>query len=104
MRASYACDGRGASRVGYTAPMSPAASVTPSLCAYEIDAAGALVFVDDDWCRFAAENGAPEYADRAALYGRPLLSFISEPTTRLVYAALVNRVVATRTPVSIPFR
>jgi hypothetical protein len=74
------------------------------LCSYEIDAAGDLVMVDDRWCRFAVDNGAPEYADRATLYGRRLLSFISEPTTRLIYSALIARVTATGVPVRVPLR
>ena len=84
--------------------MPVATSLGTPLCSYEIDEAGDLVVVDDRWCRFARENGAPEYADRAALYGRRLLSFISEPTTRLIYSALIARVAATGEPVSVSLR
>jgi hypothetical protein len=84
--------------------MAVTAAVDAPLCSYEIDAAGDLVLVDDGWCHFARQNGAPAYADPAALYGRRLLSFISDPTTRLIYAALIVRVVATGTPLSVPFR
>jgi hypothetical protein len=83
-------------------------AVTPHhgspICAFDIDAAGDLVVVDDGWCSFARDNGAPALADRAALYGRRLLAFISEPTTRSIYEALITRVIATGEAVRVPFR
>ncbi|HET7695777.1 MAG TPA: hypothetical protein VFK57_08730 [Vicinamibacterales bacterium] len=74
------------------------------LCRYATDGDGRLVFVDEAWCAFAAANDAPEYAAPERLYGRMLLSFISEPTTKLIYVALMQRVVEQRQPVSVPFR
>ena len=75
-----------------------------SLCRYRTDAGGRLVFVDDGWCAFARENDAPQYAVRDGLYGRDLLSFISEPTTRLIYSALMQRVLERQHTIALPFR
>src|SRR6478672_1277449 len=74
------------------------------MCRYEINADGRITFVDDEWCRFAVANGARQYADPAWLYGKPLLSFISDPTTRQLYALLMARVRASRSAVRVPLR
>ena len=75
-----------------------------TLCQYATDAAGGLVYVDGAWCDFARDNGAAEYAEPDRLYGRPLLSFISEMTTRHVYSILMDRVVKDRLTIAVPFR
>ena len=74
------------------------------LCRYATDADGRLVSVDAAWCEFAQANGAPEYAEPDRLYGLPLLSFISDTTTKHVYSVLMQRVIDEREPVRIPFR
>ena len=75
-----------------------------TLCRYRTDPEGRLIFVDDGWCRFAEANDATEFAVPESLYGRMLLSFISEPTTRHVYAVLMQRVVNHHTTAVVPFR
>src|SRR5689334_20177001 len=75
-----------------------------TLCRYRTDERGRLVFVDDGWCAFARENDAPEYAVPDGLYGRDLLSFISEPTTRLIYSVLMQRVLEGQHSIALPFR
>lgn len=75
-----------------------------TLCRYRTDPDGRLVFVDDGWCVFARENDAADYAVPEALYGRDLLSFISEPTTRHVYAVLMQRVTNHHQLIVLPFR
>jgi hypothetical protein len=77
--------------------------MTP-LCVYEVDADDRLVRVDDGWRRFARANGAPEYAEDAGLIGRPLLGFISDGTTKLIYDALLQRARSGGRPVDVPFR
>lgn len=74
------------------------------LAVYEIDALRRIVSVDEAWCAFARENGAPQYADPASIYGRPLLSFISDPATRLIYDGLIGRVVSAQVPVTVTLR
>lgn len=74
------------------------------LCRYATDANGCLVSVDAAWCEFAQANGAPEYAVPDRLYGVPLLSFISDATTKHVYSALMLRVLEERQTVRVPFR
>ena len=79
--------------------------MTPgTLCCYRTDADGKIIFVDEGWCAFARENGAPEYAVPEALYGRELLSFISEPTTLHIYSVLMQRVMNHRQWIKLPFR
>ena len=75
-----------------------------TLCRYQTDADGHLVHVDQGWCDFALANDAAEYAVPDALYGRALLSFISEPTTQHVYSVLMNRVQNQHAVVVVPFR
>jgi hypothetical protein len=74
------------------------------LCRYRTDRDGRLVFVDRGWCEFAMENGAPEFAIPERLYGRPLLSFISDSTTLHVYSLLMQRVATRGESVTVPFR
>ena len=73
-------------------------------CRYATDAAGCLVSVDAAWCEFARANGAPEYAVPERVYGVPLLSFISDATTKHVYNVLMQRVIEERQPARVPFR
>ena len=75
-----------------------------SLCRYATDAEGRLVFVDRGWCEFALANAAADYAVPERLYGRALLSFISEPTTLHVYSVLMDRVAKSHETVVVPFR
>src|SRR3954462_12082937 len=80
-------------------------TMTPgTLCCYRTDPDGKIIFVDEGWCAFARENGAPEYAVPEALYGRELLSFISEPTTLHIYSVLMQRVMNHRQWIKLPFR
>jgi hypothetical protein len=78
--------------------------MTDWLCRYATDRDGRLVFVDAGWCRFARENAAESFALPERIYGRPLFSFISDPTTLHVYAALMDRVANQRRTIVIPFR
>lgn len=75
-----------------------------AVCRYRIDRDGRLTFVDRGWCDFAIENGAPDLAVPERLYGRPLLSFISDSTTLHVYSLLMERVAAQQETVVVPFR
>jgi hypothetical protein len=74
------------------------------VCTYHVDAGDRLVFADEGWRAFARMNAAPGYADPSALYGQPLLSFISDPTTRHIYAGLLERVRREQLQIRVPFR
>jgi hypothetical protein len=57
---------------------------------YWFDSRDCITKVDDQWHRFAAENGAPDLtAD--AVKGRHLASFISDPGTRDLWGKLLQR-------------
>ena len=51
---------------------------------YRLDAGLTITSLDDAWSRFATENGAPQLAAPAPI-GKPILSCISDPTTRRIY-------------------
>jgi hypothetical protein len=76
-----------------------------TLCRYTTDREGRLAFVDRGWCEFATANAAPpDYAIPERLYGRALLSFISDSTTLHVYSLLMERVLREKVPIVVPFR
>ena len=58
--------------------------------------------VDDRWLPFASANDAPELTPSAVL-GRPVKEFIDDPTTRLLYELLYERVRRGAT-LTLPFR
>ncbi len=58
---------------------------------YEVDAGGRISSVSGGWEDFARANGAPHLAGGAVL-GRPLLGFVTEPTTAHLYARILDRV------------
>ena len=74
------------------------------MCRYATDDDGRIVFVDAGWCRFARENGAPDFAAPERLYGRSLLSFITDSTTLHVYHVLMDRVANAGRTILLPFR
>lgn len=69
---------------------------------YRVDAQDRLVFVNDEWDRFAAAN-AGQACLSAKVLGRPLWDFVSDRTTRLLYGNLLAKVRAGGS-VRFPFR
>jgi hypothetical protein len=57
---------------------------------YWVDDQDRLAEVDDEWRKFAIENGAPQLASSSIL-GRTMGSFCSDPTTREIWAYLFAR-------------
>jgi hypothetical protein len=58
---------------------------------YRLDSADRVSEVDEEWLPFAIENEAPSLTPDAVL-GRPLYSFISDPTTTHLWQELLARV------------
>lgn len=70
---------------------------------YRIDGEDRLVFCNDEWDRFAAENDAPALAG-AVICGRPLWDFIANAEVRHIHEALLKRVRLRQPVLSVPFR
>lgn len=70
---------------------------------YEIDAADRIVRVSPDWSAVALAAGAPELDD-AFVVGRSLWDFVADPTTRQLYAAMLERARTEARPLSFSFR
>ncbi len=70
---------------------------------YRVDAADALIWVDDLWLAFARENGAADLTEQAVL-GRTLWEFIMGEETRHLYRAIHARVRTHVKSVVLPFR
>src|SRR5262245_21452962 len=70
---------------------------------YRIDAHDQLVHVNDAWTAFALDNGAAAL-DAPHVLGRPLWTFITDPTTAYIYRHFVARVRRLRSPIAFRFR
>lgn len=57
---------------------------------YRINARDEITFVDDGWRRFADSNDAAEFVDSDVI-GHPLWDFITDETTRELYAQMIAR-------------
>ncbi len=57
---------------------------------YRINERDEIVFVNDEWTRFACENDAPELAAREFL-NRSLWDFITDDTVREIYRKLIEK-------------
>jgi hypothetical protein len=57
---------------------------------YWFDSRDCITKVDDQWLRFAAENGAPDLTPES-VKGSHLSSFISDPGSRELWARLLER-------------
>lgn len=71
--------------------------------AYEIDAADRITEVAPEWTTVAREAAAPALED-ALVVGRPLWDFITDPTTRQLYARILERVRGGGGPLTFGFR
>jgi len=78
-----------------TAPHSP--------FVYETDYNGRIVWVNEAWNRFAAENAA-EHLQEERVLGRRLWDFISDPETQQIYHLLMKKVMDERMSLRFPFR
>jgi hypothetical protein len=71
--------------------------------AYDIDAADRIVRVSPGWSAVAVAGGAPGLQD-ALVVGRPLWDFVADPTTRQLYAAMLERARTGARPLKFSFR
>jgi hypothetical protein len=69
---------------------------------YRIDGDDRISEVNEEWSRFAAENGGDP--DPAAVLGRPLWDFIGDEGNRSLYHCMVQAVRQKATPITVPFR
>lgn len=69
---------------------------------YRIDSQDRIVFVNNEWQKFALANDAADYADEKVL-NRSIWDFITDDSTRLFYQEMINRV-RTNKIVSFQFR
>lgn len=70
---------------------------------YRIDGSDRVAFVDEEWLRFAAENGAEELS-RERVLGASIHTFIADQETSAIYHFLLGKVRATGTALEVPFR
>src|SRR5262245_6452782 len=82
---------------------SVAADAAFAPCRYELDAARRLTTVAAEWERLALTNGAPALLPPAPL-GRSVLDFISDTTTRLLYAEIFVRAERHGRPIGVNLR
>ena len=71
---------------------------------YLIDSQDRFVEVDENWLRFAQENGARHLARREAVLGRPLWDFIVGQETRHIYELMLAKVRMLQVTLQVPFR
>ncbi len=76
--------------------------VSPSIN-YHIDAEDRVVFVDDDWLRFAQENDAP-WLTPGTVIGSSLWAHITDENTRTIYQMLLAEVRERNAMMAFPFR
>jgi hypothetical protein len=58
---------------------------------YDVDDLGTIVFVNEEWDRFAAANAGAAAASTVVL-NRPLLDFVADANVREIYSQLLRRV------------
>lgn len=75
----------------------------PAETEYLIKPDQTVVEIHGDWDSFALANQAPELLAHAVL-GRKLSEFVKDAETRLIYAALVKRVLETGEPIRFRYR
>lgn len=71
--------------------------------AYRVDATGILTDVSPNWDAFALANDGSHLVAKYVV-GRPLLDFITDDTTRLIYALVFERLSSRTEPLKFPFR
>lgn len=71
---------------------------------YRLDGLDRLIFANLNWFDFARENGADALLDQRLTLGKPIWSFISDPTIRQLFRKLGEKVRKTATAVTLPFR
>jgi hypothetical protein len=71
---------------------------------YHLDARAHIVYVNDNWGRFARQAGV-EALSEARVIGRSLWSFIKDPAVRHIYKILYGRILSgERTSIRLNFR
>lgn len=70
---------------------------------YRVDPDDRIVAIGGEWDRFAASNDAGHLREELVL-GKTLADFVTEPTTREIYEAVLRRCRAGGEPITFPFR
>lgn len=70
---------------------------------YQIDENDFIVYVDQNWLNFAAENNA-SHLTYESVVGTSIWDYISGIDTRQIYEAIIHRVRNDQKSISIPFR
>lgn len=70
---------------------------------HTVDRDGNIAAVNDDWVKFALENGAPELV-REAVAGRPIWEFMAGMETRHISRLLLDKVSRSGKGLTIPYR
>lgn len=71
---------------------------------YHVDGDNRLTSMSDSWCEFAQANGASEIADRSAVAGRSIWTFIAGEASRHLYGLIFSKVRSGQRQVVVPFR
>ena len=72
-------------------------------CRYKVDSLNRIVWVGDDWLRFANANEAPQLSQERVT-NRPLFDFVSDLDTVHLYRLLLERLRETGEDIVVPFR
>lgn len=80
----------------------PAPALKP-VFRYVVDAFDRICYVSPEWEDFALENATPCLAGGQAI-GRPLMDFITDPSTQEIYRLILEHVRRDRLPTVVPFR
>jgi hypothetical protein len=73
-------------------------------CSYELDDDLRIIAVDAAWSEFAIANGAPELVPPPGPLGQPVLSYVADLTTTLLYEQLFSKAQRTGDRIAVPFR
>lgn len=77
--------------------------MTPMTVMYQVDGNDLLVFVNDQWDLFAKENDGV-HLDGLSISRKSIWEFIHDPETRLLHAALLEKVRSGTVLRTLPFR
>ncbi|MEJ5300469.1 MAG: hypothetical protein WHS38_05710 [Thermodesulforhabdaceae bacterium] len=74
-----------------------------SIILYRVDNSDRLIFVNEEWFRFAEDNDASHLAS-PFIIGKSLWDLITDQEVRAIYSAILSRVRQTGKPISFNFR
>lgn len=93
----------GPGRLNFRSPTRPMTAM-PESYKYRIDRDDIVVFVSDNWTRFAVDNAAGAQASATSVVGRALHEFIDGEETCSLYALVLDSIRCSNRPVTFRFR